>query len=191
LVPQVDPVQQADDVARALAIAQVKVQSLGGDPSKFILMGHSSGAHLVAMLASAPSKAYSVGVKPWLGTILLDSAALNVKTIMEKKHYKFYDAAFGADPKYWQSVSPIDMLTAPTAPILAVCSLRREDSAQEAKAFVSKAVSLGIKARVLEEDFSHKDINVELGKPGAYTSAVEEFMASLDPLVKDMLANSK
>ena len=34
---------------------------------------------------------------------------------------------------------------------------------------------------------SHGEINSELGKPGAYTDAVEAFMASLDPSVAALL----
>lgn len=50
LLPEADPLVQAQDVAAALAAAQRKVQTLGGDPRRFVLMGHSAGAHLVALL---------------------------------------------------------------------------------------------------------------------------------------------
>ena len=53
MLPQQDALAQADDVARALAFAQSRARSWGGDPGKFILMGHSAGAHLVALLAAA------------------------------------------------------------------------------------------------------------------------------------------
>jgi acetyl esterase/lipase len=35
--------QQAEDVAAALALAQSQASSWGGDPARFILMGHSAG----------------------------------------------------------------------------------------------------------------------------------------------------
>ena len=46
LLLTVGPIEQAKDVARALAVAQDKAASWGGDRTKFILMGHSAGAHL-------------------------------------------------------------------------------------------------------------------------------------------------
>ena len=36
------------------------------------------------------------------------------------------------------------------------------------------------RARLLREDLSHREINDQLGEPGAYTDAVEAFMATLD-----------
>lgn len=187
LLPQTDPLQQAEDVARALATAQARAESWGGDPSKFILMGHSAGAHLAALLAAVPSKAFSAGVKPWLGTILLDSAALDVEKIMDKRHFRFYDSAFGKQPAYWRSASPLRVLSATTAPLLAVCSTRRADSCQQASDFTAKAVSLGARATVLEQDLSHREINESLGTSGAYTAAVEAFMGSLDTSVRKAL----
>src|SRR5207247_470736 len=73
MIPEADPLEQAEDVARALAAAQAKAASWGGDPSKFVLMGHSAGAHLVGLLAADPARAFKRGAKPWLGAVLLDS----------------------------------------------------------------------------------------------------------------------
>jgi acetyl esterase/lipase len=190
LLPAADPLKQAEDVARALAFAQSRARSWGGDPAKFILMGHSSGAHLVSLLAVSPSKALNIGAKPWLGAILLDSAAFNVVQIMKTAHFRFYDTAFGAQEAYWQSASPFYVLSSPTAPILAVCSSRRDDSCLQAKAFTAKANSMGSQVKVLEQNMSHREINESLGTALEYTAAVEDFMASLDPLVKRTLLNA-
>jgi arylformamidase len=189
LLPEADPLQQAEDVARAFSAAQAQVRSWGGDPTKFILMGHSAGAHLVALLAATPSLAKSAGVKPWLGTILLDSGGYDVEQIMEKGHLRFYDSAFGKQPAYWRSVSPFRLLSSAIAPALAVCSSRRADSCPQARAFIAKAVSLGGRAEILEQDLSHREINQNLGTSDAYTKAVEVFMGSLDASVARMLTS--
>jgi len=83
--------------------------SWGGDPSRFILMGHSAGAH------SGPSgvstfQAFVLGAQPWLGTVSLDSAAMDVVQIMESKHYRLYDKAFGSNAAFWRSTSPFQFL---------------------------------------------------------------------------------
>jgi len=187
LLPKAGPLEQAEDVARALAAAQAKAASWGGDPARFILMGHSAGAHLVALLTASPLIAPGLGIKPWLGTIALDSAALDVVQIMEARHFPLYDRAFGTDATYWQSASPYHQLAASAAPLLAVCSTQRSDSCPQADRFVGKATSLGIRGQVLGQNLSHKDINQQLGQSGAYTDAVESFMASLDPSVMRLL----
>ena len=188
LLPEADPLQQAEDVAQALAFAQARARAWGGDPAKFILMGHSSGAHLLALLAAAPARTYGAGVKPWLGTVLLDSAAYDVEQIMGRDHLRIYDDAFGDQPAYWRSASPSLVISSSIAPVLAVCSSRREDSCTQARAFVAKAVSLRARAEVLEQDLSHREINEDLGTSNAYTKAVEAFMGSLDASVARMLA---
>src|ERR1051325_4602959 len=76
MVPDGTPVQQADDVARAMAAVQKAAPVWGGDPDSLILMGHSAGAHLVSLLNADPGRATRLGVKTWLGTISLDSGAL-------------------------------------------------------------------------------------------------------------------
>lgn len=173
LLPNATPLEQAADVARALQVAREKAPSWGGDPNKFILMGHSAGAHLVALVtATAPRKT-------WLATILLDSAALDVPRIMEARHLPLYDNAFGSDPAAWRAASPFHQLTHAAPPILAVCSTRRFISCSQASLFVDKARSLGGRAQVLEENLSHEQINETLGEPGPYTSAVDAFLASL------------
>lgn len=189
LLPKTDPLQQAEDIARALATAQSKAVSWGGDPSKFILMGHSAGAHLAAILTASPKTALTFGATPWLGTVLLDSAALDVVQIMQTKHARFYDYAFGSDVTYWRSVSPFHLLSAEAAPFLAVCSSQRDDSCPQANRFITKASSLGVRSRALEQNLSHKDINKQLGNCQGYTAAVESFMGTLDEKVMQLLTS--
>lgn len=187
LLPQATPLQQARSVARALAFAQRHAAEWGGDGSEFVLMGHSAGAHLVALISAEPSLATSQGALPWLGTVALDSAAYDVASIMQGRHLRLYDEAFGNDPAVWAAVSPTVQLDARIAPFLAVCSSRRADSCQQARSFVDKARRYGSRAEVLPEDMRHGVINEALGQPSAYTSAVDGFLASLDPALAKRL----
>jgi len=182
LSPQVDPLLQARDVATALAKAQGLAPSWGGDPGKFILMGHSAGAHLSALLAASPALAREAGAKPWLGTVALDSAALDLERIMQARHMRFYDRVFGADPAYWRSVSPSSVLAPDATPMLLVCSTQRADgSCAQSRDFAAKVTAKGVRANVLPQDLTHEQVNATLGLPGAYTEAVDGFMASLLP----------
>lgn len=175
----IDPLHQADEVAKALAFVQAHAADWGADATRIVLMGHSAGAHLVSLLASDPSIASQAGAKPWLGTIALDSAAFDVERIMRRWHFPLYDRAFGEDPTYWRKASPLQRLNAAPKPILIVCSSRRGDSCQQAQAFVDKVSKLGGSGRVMPLDKTHREINVELGEPGPYTDAVASFLQSL------------
>ena len=183
LSPQADPLVQAADVAAALAKAQSMAEGWGGDPAKFVLMGHSAGAHLVGLISTSQTLARDAGVRPWLGSVLLDSAALDVERIMQARHPGFYDRVFGADPAFWQAASPTRLLTTPGVPMLLVCSSSRADgSCAQSNAFASVAREKGRQAPVLEQALSHEQINAELGLPGPYTDAIFGFMQSLPGL---------
>ena len=188
MLPGANPTVQAEDVAAALVAAQNKAADWGGDRAKFVLMGHSAGAHLVAVLASSPQLAVARGATRWLGTVALDSAALDIGAIMQQRHLPLYDQAFGANPGYWKSISPYALLVQQGPPLLAVCSSRRRDSCAQARRYADKAGTLGMRAEVLPEDLTHKEINQALGLDNAYTQAVEAFMASLDPALAAVLA---
>lgn len=175
-----NPVEQAEDVSRALAFVQGRAGSWGGDPARVILMGHSAGAHLVALITADPGLATRHGAQPWLATIAMDSAAFDMEAIMQRKHYRFYDPVFGSDPGFWREASPMHRLkTEPAAPMLAVCSAQRDDSCPQARAFAAKAESLGGRVAVLPVDLSHLEINDLLGSPGEYTERVNAFLRSL------------
>jgi acetyl esterase/lipase len=183
MLPDAGPLEQARDVARALAVAQKRAAEVGADKAKFVLLGHSAGAHLVSLLSTSPALTTAAGASPWLGTVSLDSAALDVPTIMRRRHLRLYDDAFGSDPAYWLSVSPLQQLAADGPPILAVCSTLRSDSCPAADDLARKAGTLGRRATVLREPLTHLEINQRLGTEGAYTDAVEGFLRSLDPAI--------
>jgi arylformamidase len=176
LVPKADPLEQARDVAAALASVQRKASGWGGDASKIVLMGHSAGAHLVALVSADRSLAVQAGVKPWAGTVALDSAAYDMTVIMKQRHAKFYDNAFGADPAFWARVSPSLQVKGNSPPMLLVCSSLRSNSCPQAEGFAAKA---GKGAKVLPVALRHGPINAELGKESAYTRQVDAFIASI------------
>jgi acetyl esterase/lipase len=179
LVPEADPLVQADDVAHAVAFVQRHAAEWGGDPSHMVLMGHSAGAHLVALLAAAPDIAGRGGATPWLGTIALDSAAYDVPAIMARSHFPLYDRAFGNDRKLWLAASPSARLKTAPSPMLLVCSSKRVDSCPVADDFAAQVRALKGVATVLPLDMTHAEINRRLGEDSAYTAAVDSFVASL------------
>jgi acetyl esterase/lipase len=175
MLPDAMAYEQAQDVAQAVRWAQGHADGWGGDPSKVILMGHSAGAHLVALLSSRPDM---VG-KVWAGTVVLDSAAMRVSTTMARRHPRFYDEAFGADPAYWAKASPMDQWTPRAVPMMLTCSTRRpDDPCADARRFQALARAAGRDMPVLPLDLTHAEVNRTLGLPGAYTHAVDDFIAA-------------
>jgi acetyl esterase/lipase len=145
-----------------------------------ILMGHSSGAHLVALLTANPALSAAQKASAWRATVALDSAAMNVVNLMGRKHLPLYDQVFKNDPAYWREASPTLQLTGkPLAPLLAVCSSRRLDSCPQARGFAARATQLGGRVEVLPVDLTHPEINAYLGTPGAYTDGVDAFLKSV------------
>ena len=180
MLPQRDALAQVEDVARALAYVQAHARQWGADPQRVVLMGHSAGAHLVALLSADPAQARAFGAARWLGTVALDSAALDVPAVMERRHMGLYDAAFGDEPARWRAASPRHRLQASAVPLLAVCSSTRPDRpCEQARAYAARASALGVRAEVLPLALDHAGINIQLGLPGTFTSAVDAFLAGI------------
>lgn len=187
MLPKTRPIEQAEDIKKAILFSQQKVHEWGGSSGKFVLMGHSAGAHLASLVSAGDHGR----IKPWLGTVALDSAAYDIPKIMNSPSPKrFYKKAFGKSRAYWKEASPIHVLSGKLFPFLAVCSSKRkDDSCLQAKSFIEKAKSYGSHTQLLRFDFSHRNINVELGKDFCYTRQVDEFIKELDTSIESMLTS--
>ena len=176
----VDSPTQMEDVSAALAKAQALAPSWGADPARFVLLGHSAGAHLVALFAASQRDARVH--QAWLGTAVMDSAVLDVERAMSGRHKALYDIVFGADPSFWHRASPLARLSGPTAPWLLVCSTRSDQSCDQARDFADRARAFGARADLLEVALAHGEIVVRLGQPGDFTLQVETFLRSVGAL---------
>lgn len=179
MLPDAKALDQANYVAKALAHIQNHAGEWGGNPKRLVLMGHSAGGHIVSLLGADPSRVTGLGGMPWKGTVSLDSAAMNVVTAMNDKHYSFYDRAFGTDQNYWVSASPYHQLKSNATPFLAVCSSKRTASCPPNHQFSDKLNSMGVMSSVHEEPLKHGDINDQVGTPGALTNAVDSFISAV------------
>lgn len=188
MLPDAPVAVQERDVQAALMAAQQRAGTWRGDPNRFILMGHSAGAHLVALLNARAPQALREGAWPWLGTVSLDSAMMNVPARMRAPHLPLYDDAFGADPAYWVAMSPFHQWTVGAPPLQMVCSTQRaDDPCQQSDAMARHVRNQGGRAEVLPQDLDHGEINAQLGLDSDYTRAVEAFMGSLDAEVAQRL----
>ena len=175
--PDTAPLDQARDIARALAAVQKRAPEWNGDASRVLLMGHSAGAHLIALVGASSTLWRKAGATRPRGVVSLDSGALDVPQTMKRPPLPgIYQRAFGNDRTDWVAASPYHQLTRDAVPMLFVCSSRRKDACPQGRAMVEKAKTLGVAMEVLPEDLSHGEVNRNLGSPSAYTEAVGTFV---------------
>lgn len=179
LLPRAGVLEQAGDVARAIAFVQGRARLWRADPARLVVLGHSTGAHLAALLAADPSLAAAEQATPWLATILLDSATLDVVEFMRAAHRPLHDRAFGADEAGWKALSPLHRLGARPAPFLIVHSSHRSDAGTAARRFAAAVGAVGGRAEIQEAALSHAEINARLGLRNAYTERVDAFLRSV------------
>jgi len=175
--PDTAPIAQARDVARALADVQKRAPSWNADPANVMLMGHSAGAHLAALVGASSTLWRDARAARPRGVVSLDSGALDVPLTMQKPPLPgIYDRAFGKDRNDWIAASPYHQLSRNAVPMLLVCSSRRKDACPQGRAMAEKAQALGVTMEVLPEDLSHGEVNRLLGASSAYTEAVDAFV---------------
>ncbi|MGH7028385.1 alpha/beta hydrolase, partial [Brevundimonas sp.] len=100
LAPQVTARQSAEDVAAAVAAVR-----RARPAAPVILMGHSAGAHLAALIATDPAYLAAHGLTPadLAGVILLDGAGYDAtvprggRGPLNRALERLYDQAFGAE----------------------------------------------------------------------------------------------
>lgn len=173
LLPEATAYEQATDVAEAVRQIADRASAWGGDPGAMILMGHSAGGHIAALLAARPEM---VG-RPLAGAVILDTAVLDVEAVLTRRHPRLYDEAFGADPDDWHRASPSRQWTPAATPMLVVCSTRRPDHpCEEAGAFARMTAGAGRRTVTLPVDLTHREVNDTLGLAGDYTRTVDDFI---------------
>lgn len=174
LVPQATVEQQATDVASTVAHFRNNARTLGIDPKRIVLMGHSAGAHLSALVGTDPQYLRSAGLNmsALAGVIPLDGAAYDVPRQMvdgARIMRDTYTQAFGTELQRQRALSPTLHTAAPNAPAFLILHVDREDGARQSAALADALRKNG--ANVTLQAFEgkglrgHADINRKLGDP--------------------------
>jgi len=108
-VPQTNIDGQLRDVTRGIRWVQNNIGRYGGNPRKIVIMGHSAGAHLVALVAA---KGTVRGLK---GVISNDVQAYDMIAYggMRGSLPRVYAVAFGTNPTNWARWSPVTYVCTP------------------------------------------------------------------------------
>lgn len=187
LVPQATVEQQVADVASAIAWLRANAAKEELDPDRIVLMGHSAGAHLVALAGTDPQylKAAGVPMSAVKGVILLDGAGYDVPTqaSAEMNLVKpMYEAAFSKGAKRQAALSPTRHAEAPNVSRWLILPIeRRADSQGQSTGLANALNHAGASASVIAvPGESHSELNKGFGNPDDFaTKQVERFLADI------------
>ena len=186
LVPDATVEQQAADVAAALAHLLTRADALGIDRTRVVLMGHSAGAHLVALVGTDERYLRGAGLSfaDLDGVIPIDGAAYDVPAQMQdgpKIMQDTYAQAFGTDPARQRALSPTLQAAAPNAPAFLIPHVQRPDGIRQSEALVAALRGAGARADIASFEGTglkgHGEINRSMGDPAyAATPVVDAWL---------------
>ena len=186
LVPDATVEQQAADVASAVRALIDRAGALGIDRRRVVIMGHSAGAHLVALVGTDEKYLRGAGLSfsDIAGVIPIDGAAYDVPAQMKDGPpimQKTYAQAFGTDPARQKALSPTLQAGVPNAPEFLLLYVQRPDGVRQAEALGKALVAGG--SKVERGSFpgeglqGHAEINRRLGDATyAPTRAVDAWL---------------
>jgi acetyl esterase/lipase len=187
LIPEAIVEQQAADIAEAVSFLRANAVRLGFDPERIALVGHSAGAHLVALVGTDARWFNGAGLTfaDIAGVVSLDGAAYDVPAQMEdgaRIMQPTYRQAFGSDPARQAKLSPTLQAGAPNAAEFLILHVQRDDGARQSAALAHALRQAGTAVELREFAGKglrgHREMNRRLGDP-AYpaTAVVDAFLA--------------
>jgi acetyl esterase/lipase len=181
LVPQATVEDEAADVAEAVGFLRGNAQALGFDANRIALVGHSAGAHLVALVGTDPRWLNGAGlnIDDVRGIVALDGAAYDVArqlSIGAPLMQRTYVQAFGTDPARQKGLSPTMQAAKPNAPAFLILHVQRPDGVAQSEALAAALRKAGTPVEI--EGFpdtglaGHAAINRRLGEADYPATAV-------------------
>lgn len=158
------------DAAAALAWVHGQAAALGLDRERLMLLGHSAGAHLAALMANDGRFVAAQGLPAGVVrcAALLDTEAYDVEALIAGggDDGQLYQNGVGTDPAVQREASPLRHVKAGLGPQLVVT--RGVASRQQAAGAYAQALrSAGSSATLLQVDpYTHAEVNAAVGQPG-------------------------
>jgi len=187
LLPEAEIEDQAADIASAVSALLTNAEELGIDRHRVVLMGHSAGAHLAALVATDPHwlEAERLSPRDIAGVVLLDGAAYDVpQQIVDAGPLLgfAYQIAFGSRIGRQESLSPNHHADGENARRFLLLHVERPDSTRQAR-ILGKTLEdhhtdarvMGFPGRGME---GHNLLNAMLGRSDSpATKPVDDWLA--------------
>ena len=182
-----------NDVATALGWIHGTIAGRGGDPDRIVLVGHSAGAHLVALAGFDESllRSHAVPPKAIRGVVPLDTDSFDIASEADpdnpansfSQRLTLWNA-FGTPGENavdgsWAAASPLGKGDGLDPPALFVTQSNKPNRLAANRAMAAD-VGLDPDTAVVGVPLDHEGINESLGSPGdttAETEAVSDFVA--------------
>jgi S-formylglutathione hydrolase len=179
--PEASLKDMAADVASAAVWLKQHAPKYGGDGTRIVLIGHSAGGHLGALVGANQAFMEDAGasLSDLAGVVVIDSAMLNVPARMETAGQSQI-RVFGSKPEGWISVSPWHHVEAGNGipPYLLFTSDGRTISHEQAAMLTAKFEQHGIEASSHEgKGRAHTPLDTYIGVEGdASTGILLDFL---------------
>lgn len=177
--PDVTYKEQASDVANSVAWTRNNADRFGIDSNRIFLMGHSAGAHLVALTGTNPKYLglYDLKSTDLAGVIPIDGGGLHVPLQLEmaesKRRIETYESVFSQDGNTQRDASPFFHLRKDREypPFLVVHVANRHATTMQAEKFAEKLAFLNGDVEVFAgTGKTHLSINRDIGVGGDPTT---------------------
>jgi arylformamidase len=180
LSPAVRFPAHVEDVAAAISWIRSHIGSYGGDRNRLILLGHSAGAQLSALvtLDERYLRKHGLNKNVVSGVVLIDGGAYDVAaSLLSKRERPVNSPTFSANPAVWQQASPLKYIAdgrhVPPFLIfyLPTTFQAREQSVKMAKKLKSAGGMVELK-EVSSRHKKHSNVVESLAAPGDIEAAM-------------------
>ena len=194
LLPSVEMEAITSDVAKALGWVHKNIAIHGGDPRRVLVMGHSSGGQLAALMCTDDRLAKSEGFSLTIikGCVPVDADTFDIPAIIEvaEARARVHDLPlptyghrmkFGDDPAKHRDFSAVTHIAANKGipPFLILHIAGHPDTGAQARRLAAVLERAGISAKVVAgREATHASINDNIGAPNdPVTTALFAFVA--------------
>lgn len=193
LLPEVDMVTIFRDIAKSIRWVHEHIADHGGDPKRILVMGHSAGAQLAALICTDDRylKAEGVPFSVLKGCVPVDGDTYDVPAIIETAETRRrvhgqpqakvgHREKFGHTPEKHREYSAVTHVAKGKniPPFLILYVADHPDNSAQAQRFGTALKEAGIPTKVFgAKETNHTRINANLGVPDDLpTKAVYEFL---------------
>jgi len=191
LLPSVDMSAITGDVASALGWVHKNIATYGGDPNRLLVMGHSSGGQLAALMCTDDryAKANGFSLTMIKGCVPVDADTFDIPAIIEVAETRArahqlplptygHRQKFGDDPAKHRDFSPVTHVARDKGipPFLILHIAGNADTTAQARRMANALEAAGIPVKVVAaREATHEGLNNNLG-------------AANDPVTKELFA---